>query len=242
MKRAVLALLTILTVTGFSPETVSASQQFYLSTSPDGKTRVVVSQRLLRRVEDRLFFEYPVSMVNVKTGKRFELFSAGAPLVKETPRGTFGIDVDAFKVEWAPESGDLAVVFLRTDSDTWNVSLVDRAAKSQMDLMPMLKKGLQKKAASSKLECSVPVVSVFKWLTPLKPVFTLDTECGKVLKVNKDMRKLAPLTHWVLYDSEKKVIKDCVGCEEEKAIKLFSKKPKPTPTATPVEELTPTAE
>jgi hypothetical protein len=242
MKRAVLAFVALISAVGFSPRVVSASQQFYLATSPDSKTRVVVSQRLLRRVEDRMFFEYPVSMVNVRTGDRFELFMAGAPLVAENPRGTFRVDTDAFQVEWAPEGGDLSVVSCLTDSGDWNIVLVDRAAKKQTDLMPLLKKGLQKKMGSSNKECETPKVTVAKWLTPLKPVFKLEALCGKVLKENKDMHKMTPFTHWVLFDDEKKVVKECVGCEEEKAIKLFSKKPKPTPTATPVEDATPTAE
>jgi hypothetical protein len=247
MKRAVLMLVVFLTAVaaGFLPNPVSAGQQFYLSTSPDGQTRIVVSQRLLRRVEDKLFFEYPVSMVDVRTGSRFELFTAGAPLVKETPRGTFTADIDAFRVEWAPENGDLAVVFLKMDADSWNVSLVNRSAKTQMDLLPLLKKGLLKKASSSGLECSDPKVSVFKWLTPLKPVFTLESECNKALKSDEYQEKhnLKAITHWVMYDSEKAIIKDCVDCEQEQAIKLFSKKPKPTPTPTPVsDDSTPTVQ
>ena len=35
----------------------------------DGEMASLVSG--LRRVEDRMFFEYPVSMVNVRTGDRF---------------------------------------------------------------------------------------------------------------------------------------------------------------------------
>lgn len=242
MKRAVLALLTIFSMTGFAPKAASASQQFYLSTSPDGKTRVVVSQRLIRRVEDRLFFEYPVQMVDVKSGKRFDLFVAGAPLVKETPRGTFGVDTEAFKAEWAPQDGDLVVVSLKTDADEWTVTLVDRAAKTQTDLLPLLKAGLLKKAASSNLECVDPTVTLTQWLTPVKPVFRLDSECNKALKEYKDKHNLRPFTHWVMYDSEKKVVKECLNCAQEKAMELFNKKPKPTPTPTPVEESTPTAE
>ena len=244
MKRAVLTFVIFLSAVaaGFLPNPVSAGQQFYLSTSPDGQSRIVVSQRLLRRVEDKLFFEYPVSLVDVRTGTKFELFTAGAPLVKETPRGTFAADTDALKAEWAPQGGDLAVLFLKTDEDTWQVSLVNRAAKTQMDLLPLLKKGLLKKASVSNLECTDPIVSVFKWLTPLKPVFTLESECNKALKKDEyqEKHKLEPFKCWVMYDSEKAVIKDCVNCEEEEAIKLFSKKPKPTPTPTPVEDATPT--
>jgi hypothetical protein len=230
---------------GFLPSPVSAGQQFYLSTSPDGQSRIVVSQRLLRRVEDKLFFEYPVSLVDVRTGAKFELFIAGAPLVNETPRGTFATDTDAFKAEWAPQGGDLAVLFLKTDADTWQVSLVNRAAKTQLNLLPLLKKGLLKKASSSKLECSDPKVSVFKWLTPLKPVFTLETECNKALEPSeyKEKHELKAVTSWVMYDSEKAVIKDCVDCEQEKALEIFNRKPKPTPTPTPVsDESTPTAQ
>ena len=245
MKRAVLTFVTILSAVaaGLMPKQVSAGQQFYLSTSPDGHSRIVVTQRLLRRVEDKLFFEYPVSLVDVRTQSKLELFIAGAPLVQETPRGTFAADTDAFHADWAPESGDLVVVYLKTDADTWEVSLVNRTLKSKMDLMPILKAGLLKKAASSNLECSDPKVSLFKWLTPLKPVFTLETECGKNLKENRDLHKLKAMTHWVMYDSEKDVVKDCVDCEQDKALELFNRKPKPTPTPTPVsDDATPTAQ
>jgi hypothetical protein len=242
MKRAVLALITLLSAASvFSPMAVSAAQQFYLSTSPDGHTRVVVSQRLLRRIDDRLFFEYPVSVVDVKTGSRFELFTAGAPLVKENPTGTFAVDTDAVRVEWAPENGNLSVVFYEKEEGAWDVILADRSAKNHKDLLPLLKAGLLKKAQSSNLECQDPKVSLFKWLSPLKPVFTLETECGKAAKENRDLQKQKAVTHWVMYDGEKADTKECLDCEQDKALELFNRKPKPTPTATPVDDSTPTA-
>jgi hypothetical protein len=221
---------------------VSALQSYYLLTSPDGKTRVTVSQRLLRRVGDRMEYEYPVRLVDKKTSKTRELFTAAAPLVRENNRGIFHYNSDALKVEWAP-SGDKLVVFWEKEEGVWTVLWVDRATGEQKCLDKELRTGLLKKIGRKGDECESPTVSLFKWLTPLKPVFLVNTRCGEVMEEGKkDFHKMAPLEHWVMYDAAKDLFKDCPDCAQEKAMKIFTKKPKPTVTPTPLTEETPTAQ
>ncbi len=240
MKRILLMAMTLLTLAWASPRPAAALQQFYLGTSPDGQTRVVVSQRLLRRVGDKFFFEYPVSLVDKATGGKLELYVAGPVLVHESERGTFTYDDTAIHIEWAP-SGDKLVVFYEQLEGDWQVLLVDRAERTQLNLTKALKESLLKKAGRS-LECEEPHISVFSWITPLKPVFALDTNCGKHQEDKPDMHKMEAYRQLAMYDTTKDALRDCVDCAQEKAIKKFSYMPKPTPTPTPNVEETPTTE
>ena len=242
MKPIAMALIAGTILFGSYVQPLHAGQRYYLATSPDGKTRVTVSQRLLRRVGDRLFFEYPVSLMNVKTGKSVELFTAGAPLVKENERGTFRYNMDSLKTEWASD-GAHVLVFWEREEGIWTVAWVDTATGKAKNLDEEIRNGLLNLIGRRGAECQTPVVSISKWLSPLKPVFKVDTVCGKPGEEGKkDLHKMLPLEHWVMYDAEKDVIKDCPDCAEAKAMKIFTKKPKPTPTATPATEETPTAQ
>ncbi len=242
MKRLFLVGLALSAAVFGLTRSVSALQHYYLITSPDGQTRVTVSQRLLRRVGDRMEFEYPVALVSKKSRKTVELFTAAAPLVKENNSGTFRYDPDALKIEWAPE-GDKLVVFWEREEGVWTTLWVDRVTGEQKCLDKPLRAGLLKKIGRKGDECDSTTVSLFKWLTPLKPVFLVNSNCGEVMEAGKkDMHKMKPLEHWVMYDAAKKIFKDCPDCAQEKAMKIFTKKPKPTATPTPLTEETPTAQ
>ncbi|MGH7739346.1 MAG: hypothetical protein ACREL1_04295, partial [bacterium] len=58
-----------------------AGQEIYLSTSPDNHYRVVVHQEIMRRIDDQIFFRYPIDLVNVRTDAHFKIQSGSAPFI-----------------------------------------------------------------------------------------------------------------------------------------------------------------
>ena len=97
------------TLTMLAPIPVRAGQQVYLSQSPDGKYRVVAEQVIDRRVGDHIFFRYPLSLVDFKTLRHFEIREGVPPLIQETDRETFTAHWDSRKFFWGPDSQKLFI-------------------------------------------------------------------------------------------------------------------------------------
>lgn len=230
MKKAILALfggMLFLPARGFS-----YGQEIYLGVSPDNRYRVVVRQDVLRRVEDEVFFRYPVEVVDMKTKKRLFVRDVPPPIVQETPRGTFQLDWEKAKMDWSKDSRFL-LLQLEVLKGTWAVYRVDIEKASSREITPLLVKELAARANKKDWECEKPVFSVPEWVKPHRAVWRIETRCGEKDQKPQE-RKFEKYFHWAAYDLDRdEVWKTCLGCEEEKALKEFRKEPTPTPVPTP---------
>lgn len=212
-------------------------QEIYLGVSPDNRWRVLIRQEVLRRVEDQVFFRYPVYVADIRSGRRFHVHDASPPLVTETERGTFQLDWGQARMDWSADNRFL-LLQLHLLKDVWSVFRVDVENRTVRDVTGDVRKGLLEKASKKGWVCESPKVTVAEWIKVHRPVLKLETSCVDPEAQGKD-RKPKPFTHWVYLDLEKdEVAKECAGCGEEKALKEFKKEPKPTPTptATPTDE------
>src|SRR5580658_866358 len=116
-------------------------QQIYVSLSPNGHYRVVVSQEIMRRVDDQVFFQYPIEVVNVRNHRHFAIQSGSAPFIHETDQGTFTIDWDLIHFDWAKDSGQFFFQ-LEVIEDTWRTYYVSIAREQVTDITPLLEAGI----------------------------------------------------------------------------------------------------
>ncbi len=236
MKKTLASLLCLAAFLG-SALPAFARYEIFLSTSPNNKYRVAITQEVLRRVGDQVFFEYPIYLTD-KAGRKLFLMEKGSvPFVAETPRGTFTIDREFVKFDWAADSKKVFFHLKATEKE-WRVYLVDIGAKKTQEITPELKPKMIQKAARKGWECERPVVELVQWLKPDQPIFRLFTVC---VIPGDEKQKQWGYENWVLYDTaKKKVVKECTGCEKEKAMKVLSKEPKKKkPKPTPIPEETP---
>jgi hypothetical protein len=212
-----------------------ARYEIFLSTSPDNKLRVAITQEVLRHVGDKVFFEYPIYLVN-KAGKKLFLIDKGTvPYVNETDRGTFTMDFERAKYIWAEDSRKF-FIYLEVSEGEKRMILVDVAAKSAKDVTDQLAPKMAKKAARKGWKCERPVIEFAKWHKKDLAIFHLTTGC---IKEGDEKARMSAYDYWSIYDTvKKKLVKDCPGCKEEDALKSLTKEPKkkkPKPTPTPEE-------
>jgi hypothetical protein len=215
-----------------------AEQKIYMSESPNGKFRIVIKQLLYKRVGDRIFFQYPIVLENVRNPKRhFTITEAGDPLVKETERQTFKMDWDYFQVIWAKDS-QKCFFRLRVLPENWKTFFVD-VEKGVKDITAELQTALVKEWESHQWTCQEPKVELVKWTKPHLAFLKLTSTCGK--HRNKENSRLFFVTDSVLFDAKKGIVAShCIDCKEKKAEKRFDKYFKSTlPTPTPTPEETP---
>ncbi len=215
-----------------------ARYEIFLSTSPNNRYRVAITQEVLRRVGDKVFFEYPIYVVN-KAGKKLLLVEKGTvPFVNETPRGTFTVDFDRARYDWNEDSTRL-LLHLEVSEGEKRLYLVDITAKSSRDITDEIAPRMAGKATSGGRTCERPTIELVKWHKKDLAILKLTSGC---LKPGNEKAKMEAYRYWSLYDTaKKKFVKDCPGCDEEKALKELTKEPKkkkPKPTPTP--EDTPT--
>lgn len=220
-----------------------AGQEVYLSTSPNNRYRIFVEQAIDRRIGDRVFFRYPMSLVNVKRpDHHFWIMDVGSPLIHETEKGTFKLHWDetdpsepsSIHFDWSPDSLKV-FIHLEVIEGIWKTFYLDVNTGKVMDITPDLEKYLLSKTQG--WDCEAPKVKLIKWTKPSMAFFRLTTTCGKDKEKIND--SLFYQTDSVLFDTEKdKVVDDCMGCKDDKSVKVFDKfyvKSIPTPTPTPEE-------
>jgi hypothetical protein len=212
-----------------------ARYEIFLSTSPDKHYRVAITQEVLRRVGDQVFFEYPIYVIN-KAGRKLFTFDKGTvPFVTETERGTFTVDKDLAVFEWNEESSRFLLT-LEVSEGEKRLYLVDLKAKSSKDITDELAPKLARKVAGKGWECEKPSIELKKWHKKDLAIFKLTTGC---IKLGDEKARMTGYEYWSLYDTaKKKLLKDCPGCEEDDALKYLTKEPKkkkPKPTPTPEE-------
>jgi hypothetical protein len=237
-------------------KTATAGQQIYLSESPNAKYRIIIEQVIDRRVGDKVFFRYPLILVNARNPQRhFEILEAGSPLVQETEKQTFKIhwngidskDPTSIRFNWAPDSLRL-FIGLEVIEGSWKTYFVDVNTGKTKDITADLEETLVGKIDSKKWDCEEPRVQFVKWVKPHLAFIKLISVCGKQRK--KSNEKLFYFKDSALFDTLKgKVVNHCLDCEDEKAAAQFGgyylktlPTPTPRPTATATPEETPTAQ
>lgn len=212
-----------------------ARYEVFLSTAPNNKYRVAVTQEVLRRVGDQVFFEYPIYVVNKKGARILMVEKGTVPYIQETPRGTFTVDFDRAKFEWNEDSTRF-FMFLEVVEGEKRVYLVDIVAKTSRDVTDELAPKMLKKVAAQGRECERPAVSLVKWHKKDLAILKLSSPC---VKRGDEKAKTTEFRYWSLYDTaKKKLVKDCPDCDEKDALKTLTKEPKkkkPKPTPTPEE-------
>jgi hypothetical protein len=224
------------------PIAAQAGQQIYLSQSPDLKYRVVVEQVIDRRVDDRIFFRYPLSLVNARDPKHhFEIRDGGSPLVSETEKETFKVNWPSIHFDWSKDSEKF---FMQVEvvEGIWNTFFVDVNRGRTVNITADLEQGLSGKADFHDWGCQQPKVEVVSWTQPHLAFLRLTSVCGK--EKNEENAKLFYQSDSILFDTKlAKTVTDCMDCKEDKALKKFNKYFLSTlPTPTPVPEDTPTAQ
>jgi hypothetical protein len=227
-----------------------AGQQVYLSESPNGKYRVLVEQSIERRVGDRIFFRYPIRLVNTKNPRRhFEIRDAAPPLIQETERGTFQVRWDgadnrepsSIHFLWSPDS---LRFFMRLEvlKGDWRTFFVDVNTGVTTDITADLEKELLSKIASKGWDCQRPSFEVVRWTKPHLAFLRVSSACGKKKGISNE--KLFPLADSILFEARQvAVVSHCLDCEAAKAEKKFEKYFRTTiPTPTPTPEETPVAQ
>ena len=243
MKRSWKVILALaLSVSGWIPK-AQAGQEVYLSTSPNERYRIYVEQVIERRVGDRIFFRYPVSLVNVKRpDHHFWIMDVGSPLIQETETGTFKVrwastnptDLSSIHFDW---SDDSLKCFIRLEvlEGVWKTYYVDVDTGKSKDITADLEKYLFEKTKD--WACLEPRVQLVQWTRPHLAFFHLTSVCGKSKEEMNN--KLFEQKDSVLFDTELgQVVDDCMDCKDEKSIGVFDKyyvKSLPTPTPTPEE-------
>jgi hypothetical protein len=213
-------------------------QQIYVSLSPNGHYRVIVSQEIMRRVDDQVFFQYPIEVVNVRNHRHFTIQSGSAPFIHETDQGTFTIDWDLIHFDWAKDSGQFFFQ-LEVIEDVWRTYYVNIAREQVTDITPLLEAGILDKVSGKNWSCGTPQINLLQWLKPDLAEFKLSSICGKDMPIPNE--KFSDLNYTVLFDTTKRtVVSDCLNCKDEKASKKFLKywqstqvTPTPTPDETP---------
>jgi hypothetical protein len=232
------------------PLTLRAGQQAYLSESPNGRYRVLVEQVLDRRVDDHIFFRYPIILENIENlDRRFETVDAGPSLVHETDKKTFEIEWDnsnppqlkAVRFDWAPDSLKY-FMHLEVLEGVWKTYFVDIHKGTTTDITADLEAALSSKVDFHHWDCQQPQFQLVQWTQPYLAFFKLTSICGK--DKEKENHDLFYANDSVLFDTQQvKTVSDCSNCNDEKALKKFDEyyiKSLPTPTPTPEE--TPTTE
>lgn len=223
--------------------TAQASQEIYLSVSPSGKYRVVIDQVIDRRVGDKVFFRYLISLVNTRNLKHhFEMLQGGSPLVQETDKGTFQVHWPSIHFDWSKDNLKLFVQ-LETIEDSWRTYFVDLNGGKTSDITGELEQPMVAKFDSRKWDCEAPKMQLVKWVKPHLAFFKLTSICGKNRGSENDK-----LFHWsesVLFDTN--LAKAVMGCDnsysEDAATHKFEAYYLTTiPTPTPTPEETPTAQ
>jgi len=226
-----------------------AGQQIYLSTSPNERYRVYVEQVIDRRIGDKVFFRYPISLVNVKRqAHHFWILDAGSPLISETDKQTFKVKWDGSDDPTQPSSihfdwsKDSLKFFIRLEAieGIWKTYFVDVNSGKTKEITAEIEKALVDEVKDE--DCQQPQVELIQWTKPYLAFLKLTSLCGADKDKANDKHFLEKAS--VLFDTDKgEVVSNCVNCKDEKSLKVFDKyfiKSIPTPTPTPEE--TPTAQ
>jgi hypothetical protein len=233
-----------------APVVIHASQQSYLSESPNGRYRVLVEQVLDRRVADKIFFRYPIILENIQTPDRhFETVDAGPSLVHETDKKTFTITWDngnppqlkAVRFDWASDSLKY-FMYLEVLDGVWKTYFVDINKGTTTDITADLEEALVDKTDFHDWDCQQPRFQVVQWIQPDLVFLKLTSICGK--NKEKENSDLFYVNDSVLFDSQQvKTVSHCSECKDEKALKKFNDYyTKSLPTPTPTAEETPTSQ
>ena len=240
-------LVLLVLLTGWTAK-ARAGQQVYLSTSPNERYRVLVEQVIDRRVGDRVFFRYPISLVNGhRPDHHFWILDGGSPLITETDKQTFKVKWDdsdptqpsSIHFDWSQDS---LKFFIRLEAieGIWKTYFVDVNSGKTSEITADLEKALVDETSSE--DCQQPKVELIQWTKPHLAFIKLTSTCGA--DKEKLNLKLFYEKASVLFDTEKgQVVSHCVNCKDEKSLKVFDKyfiKSIPTPTPTPEE--TPTTQ
>jgi hypothetical protein len=248
MKTTLKCFLFLMILGALLPTKAPAGQQVYLSTSPNERYRVYVEQVIERRIGDKVFFRYPISLVNVrKPDRHFFILDAGSPLITETNKQTFKVkwggtdplQPSSILFDWAADS---LKFFIRIEviEGTWRTYFVDVNTGKAKDVTGDLEKTLVEEIG--KEDCQQPKIEVADWTKPHLAFLKLTSFCGRSNKSLNDKHFNEEVS--VLFDTDKgEVVEHCVNCKDKSAYKRFDKyyiKSIPTPTPTPEE--TPTAQ
>lgn len=217
-----------------------AGQEIYLSVSPYNHYRVVVHQEIMRRIDNQIFFRYPIDLVDVRTGSRFKLQSGSAPFIQETPAGTFQVDWDLAHFDW-DKDGRRLFFQLEVIEGLWRTYWVDIPRQKAVDITPILEAGLQEKFKND-TGCGTPKTKFLGWMKPDLAMFELDSICGKDKPIPN--QEFSALGYRVLFDTKKdSVVSNCMNCSPKKSQAKFERywkstqvTPTPTPDQTPGDE------
>lgn len=232
------------------PLTLQAGQQAYLSESPNGRYRILIEQVLDRRVDDNIFFRYPVILENIENpDRRFETADAGPVLVHQTDKKTFEIEWDngdpprlkAVRFDWAPDSLKY-FMHLEVLDGVWKTYFVDINKGTTTDITSDLEQALSDRIDFHNWDCQQPQFELVQWTQPYLAFFKLTSICGK--SKEKENHDLFYANDSVLFDTQQvKSVSHCSECKDESALKKFDKYyNKSLPTPTPTAEETPTSE
>jgi hypothetical protein len=234
--------LILLLVLGALKQAVQAGQQIYLSESPNGRYRVLVEQAIARRVQDHIFFRYPLILQNTHNSDRqFRILDGSSPLIRETPKGTFQLHWESARFDWSKDSLKL-FIHLEVIEGSWKTYFVDINSGKTVDVTAEIQKNLVSKVDFHDWDCQQPKVQVVQYIEPTLVFIKLTSICGK--HKEKENAKLFYSSDSVLFDTVKqKIVSNCMECKDEKSLKKFNKYYLSTiPTPTPVPEETPTTE
>jgi hypothetical protein len=237
LKTAFLKVGAGLFLLGASAFPLHAEQEIYLSVSPDNHYRVVVRQEIMRRVDDQVFFRYPIEVVDTRTQAHFKIQTGSAPFIHETANGTFQVDWDLARFDWNPQSRQFFFQ-LQVIEGLWRTYFVSIPKQQSLDITPLLEAGIQDQFAKADPDCATPSTAFLEWMKPNLAVFELSSICGKDKLPNK---QFSQLTYTVLFDTKKQVVvSDCKDCADKKSVNKFDKywlstqvTPTPTPDETP---------
>jgi hypothetical protein len=231
----------VLTGAMMLPALARAGQQVYLSTSPDGKYRVVVEQVIDRRVGEKIFFRYPISLVDSKTLRHFEIREGNPPLIQETDRGTFTPQWDSIQFNWSPDSQKI-FINLEIIEGSWRTFFVDIKLGKALDVTEALESKLYDRIQFHGWSYESAKINLVQWVRPHLAFLKVTTACGK--KKDEENKSLFAVSDSLLYDTVKQiVVSDCSDCKDPESANKFEKfliKTQVTPTPTPEE--TPTAQ
>ena len=219
---------------------VQASQEIYLSESPDARYRVIVHQEIFRQVGEKAFFRYPITVLNLRNRHRLHVFDASVPFIEETLKGTFKVDWDFIHFDWSKNSR-IFFMRLQTMRGVWKTFFVDLGNGTARDVTDELREGILNRLHTRSWACEWSKITLDHWFNPTIAVFQVTTDCGK--DKDKENNKLFRVTDFVVFDAKKqKVAKQCLDCDLQKAEKTawkYFQTTQVTPTPTPVPEETP---
>jgi hypothetical protein len=232
------------------PLLAQAGQQAYLSESPNGRYRVLVEQALDRRVQDNIFFRYPVVVENIKnTDRRFETVDAGPRLARQTNKKTFEVrwdnstppQLESVRFDWAPDSLKF-FMHLEVLEGVWHTYFIDINKGTTTDITSDLEQALFDKIEFRNWDCQQPKFQLVQWTQPNLAFFKLTSVCGK--NKEKENSELFYANDSVLFDTDQvKTVSHCADCKDEKSVGKFNDYyQRSLPTPTPTVEETPSAE